>query len=91
MRKYVKSGGGSMYFGSVRFFKDLIIVCIATIIAVSIGLAVFFGVKYVSLKNDYEENVAKPVINNIAEEEKEEEIKKDKKDKIALFESLAKV
>lgn len=76
MRKYVKSGGGSMYFGSVRFFKDLIIVCIATIIAVSIGLAVFFGVKYASLKNDYEENVAKPVINNIAEEEKEEEVKK---------------
>ena len=63
-----------MYFGSVRFFKDLIIVCIATIIAVSIGLAVFFGVKYASLKNDYEENISKPVINNIAEEEKEEEV-----------------
>ncbi len=68
MREYVKSGGGQMYFGSVRFFKDLIVIGIATILAVSIGLAVFFGVKYGSLKKEVEENSAVPVINNVGEQ-----------------------
>ena len=90
MRKYVKSGGGSMYFGSVRFFKDLIIISIATIIAVSIGLAIFFGIKYSSLKKDYEENMTKPVINNIAEEQVPEEQPEEDKSLEEIYDEMEK-
>ena len=34
-----------MYFGSVRFFKDLILSTIALIIVIVVSLAVFFGIK----------------------------------------------
>lgn len=34
-----------MYFGSVRFFRHIILSAIALILAVSVGLAIFFGIR----------------------------------------------
>lgn len=47
-------GVRGLYFGSVRFFKDLILGTVFLIIVVSLGLAIFFGVKYNTLLKETE-------------------------------------
>lgn len=40
-----------MYWGSVKFFKDLIIISVITVLTLSVGFAIFFGVKYFRLRD----------------------------------------
>jgi len=47
-------GVRGLYFGSVRFFKDLILSVIFLIIVISLGLAVFFGIRYNNLLRETE-------------------------------------
>ncbi len=48
-----------MYFGSVRFFKDLILTAVFGIIIISVGFAIFFGIMYSKERSKTLETMAK--------------------------------
>lgn len=73
-----RNGRRSPYFGSVRFFRHLILTTIALLIIIPTGLSIFFGMQYKKLTTEqnklYSENAAlKSQIDALVKETEEAE------------------